>query len=140
ARRGPLARRYARVVAGEPLDASGARDLLASLRAAGQDDILIGALILTSPDRRTIPPPLLPEFHRLAEATGDPWFGLLAAEQQAGALLARGEFEAAEAALMSALSTCAATRLEFRCLRLQHQLGESYLWLLRLSDARRVID
>ncbi|TMQ24547.1 MAG: CHAT domain-containing protein [Deltaproteobacteria bacterium] len=139
ARRGPLARRYAAVVAGEALDAAAARELLAALRAAKQDDILLGALILTSPDRRTVPPALLPELRGLADATGDAWFRLLAIEQEAGARVARGEADAAEAQLLPALASCPATRLEFRCLRLQLLLGESYRAMLRLADARRVI-
>jgi tetratricopeptide (TPR) repeat protein len=135
-RRGPLAARYARVVAGERLDPAGARDLLGALRAARQDDILLGALVLTSPDRRTVPPALLPEFRRLAEATGDPWFRVAAAEQEAGALIARGEFEAAEALMLPALAGCT---LDFRCTRLALVLGDNYLLMQRLSDARRVI-
>ncbi|HEX7842125.1 MAG TPA: hypothetical protein VF469_31855, partial [Kofleriaceae bacterium] len=55
-RRGPLAARYARVVAGEPLDPAAAQGLLAALRAARQDDILLGALIRTSPDHHAVPP------------------------------------------------------------------------------------
>jgi len=138
-RRGPLAARYASVVAGERLDPAAARDFLAALRAAGQDDLLLGALILTSPDRRTVPPALLPELHRLAEATGEPWFRLLTVEQEAGALITRGAYEAAEVMARAALATCAASHLDFRCVRLEFVLGESYLTMLRLSDARRVI-
>jgi cellulose synthase operon protein C len=138
-RRGPLAARYASVVAGAQLDPAAARAFLAALRAAGQDDILLGALILTSPDRRTVAPAMLPELHRLAEATGEPWFHLLAVEQEAGALVTRGEPSAAEALLLSALATCAASQLDFRCVRLELVLGQSYLAALRLSEARRVI-
>jgi len=135
-RRGPLAARYARVVAGERLDPAGARDFLAALRAAKQDDILLGALIQASPDRRTVPPALLPEFRRLAEATGDPWFHLLAVEQEAGALIERGEFEAAEALALPALAGCT---VDYRCTRLAYVLGDGYLFMQRLSDARRVL-
>ncbi|HMG20309.1 MAG TPA: zf-HC2 domain-containing protein, partial [Kofleriaceae bacterium] len=139
ARRGPLAARYARVVAGEQLDPAATRDLLAALRAARQDDILLGALLLTGPDRRTVPPALLPEFRRLAEATGDPWFRMLAAEQEAGARRAEGDLAAVEAVLVPALAGCTASELDFRCARLDFVLGEAYLAMLRLSDARRTI-
>src|SRR6185503_1994075 len=135
-RRGPLAARYARIIAGERVDAAAARDFLAALRAARQDDILLGALIHTSPDRRTVPPELLPEFRRLAEATGDPWFHLLAVEQEASTLAARGESEAVEALVLPALAGCT---IDYRCARLAMVLGDSYLLMLRLSDARRVL-
>jgi cellulose synthase operon protein C len=135
-RRGPLAARYARIIAGERIDPAAARDFLAALRAARQDDILLGALIQTAPDRKTVPPALLPEFRRLADATGDPWFRLLAVEQEAGALIARGEFEAAEALALPALTGCT---VDYRCIRLAYVLGDSYLFMQRLSDARRVL-
>ena len=138
-RRGALAARYARVVAGEALAPAAARELLAALRSAHQDDILIGAMILTSPDRRTVPAALLPELARLAEATGDPWFRLLAIEQRANALLSAGDFAAVELAVLPALAGCRTSRLDFRCMRLDHTLAGSYLFMLRLSDARRVI-
>jgi tetratricopeptide (TPR) repeat protein len=137
-RRGPLAARYASVVAGERLAPRAANDLLAALRAARQDDILLGALILTSPDRRTVPPALVPELRRLAEATGEPWFRMLAVEQEATALAARGEREAAELLVLRARAACTA-RLDFRCARLDFVLAETYLAMLRLSDARRAI-
>jgi len=139
ARRGPLAARYARVVAGEPLDPAAAGEFLAQLRAAGQDDILLGAMILTSPDRRTVPPALLTEFRRLADATGDLWFRLLAVEQQARALLARGDYAGVEVAVLAVLPSCRTGALDFRCMRLENVLAESYRAMLRLSDARRVI-
>jgi hypothetical protein len=140
ARRRPLAERYARVVAGEVLDPAAVRDFFGALRAARQDDILLGALILTSPDRRVIPAALVPAYRRLASATGDPWFRLFAIEQEAAGLVARGEFAAAEALAAPALAGCATTRLGLRCVRLAAVLAESYLASLRLSDARRVID
>jgi len=138
-RRGPLAARYARVVAGEALDPAAAGAFLAQLRAAGQGDILLGAMILTSPDRRTVPAALLPEFRRLADATGHLWFRLLAVEQQARALLARGEYAAVEVAVLAALPSCRTGELDFRCMRLENVLADGYLAMLRLSDARRVI-
>ncbi|HEX7842217.1 MAG TPA: CHAT domain-containing protein, partial [Kofleriaceae bacterium] len=71
--------------------------------------------------------------------TGDPWFRLLAIEQDATALVASGQTDAAEALVLPALATCSTTRLAFRCLRLAFVLGEHYLATLRLSDARRAI-
>ena len=140
ARRRPFAARYAKLVAGQRLDAATGRAFVDELRAAGQDDLLLGALIRASTDGRTVPPPLLPELRRLAGATGNPWFELLATEQEAGALTARGELERAEVAVRRALATCDQTRLDFRCARLELELARSYTEANRLSDARRAVE
>ena len=138
ARRGPLAQRYAALVAGERLDDAAARRLLAELRAAGQTDILLGAMIWTGPGR-SVAPALLAEYRRLADAAADPWFALLATEQEARAAIDRGQPEAVEVPVRAALATCRARKREFRCIRLEFVLVESYLALLRLVDARRVL-
>ena len=137
-RRGPLATRYAALVAGAQLDDAATRGLLAQLRAAGQADILLGALIWTGPGRN-VAPALLAEYRRLADAAADPWFAMLATEQEARAAIDRGQPEAVELPVRAALQTCRTLKLEFRCIRLALVLGESYLAVLRLVDARRVL-
>jgi hypothetical protein len=137
-RRAPLAARYAEVVAGKRLDAAEARALQAALRAGRHDDLLLGALIRTSADGHTVPAEQLPEFQRLAAATGDPWFAMLAAEQAAGALRARGEHVSAEVIARAALTACGREGLDFRCARVELGLAEGYLDSNRLDDARRV--
>jgi hypothetical protein len=134
--RGPLAARYARLVAG---DATEDATLLADLRAARQDDILIGALMLFSPDGSSVPAAQLPELRRLTDATGQRWFQLLEIEQRARAALAADQPAAAELAILPALAACADPRLDMWCTRLQLVLGQSYLASQRLSDARRVL-
>lgn len=140
ARRAPLAARYAAVVTahltGARLDPAGAAALQADLRRARQDDILLGALIRTSADGMTVPAAQLPELRRLATATADPWFALVADEQQGKALIARGDHDAAERVLRQALAGC---RFEFRCARLELLLGRAYLELGRTAEARRVL-
>lgn len=138
--RGPLAVRYGQILAGEQLDETATEAYLAALRRAKQDDILIGALLICSADRRTVPPSRLPEYRHLAQATGEPWFAMLAAEQEANALLARDDAEAAEAVARPAYALCATSVLDLRCARLANILGDAYLAMLRPSDARRVIE
>ena len=137
-RRGPLAARYAKLVAGQPLDPAAARAFLDALRAARQDDILLGALVRTRPDQ-VVPEAELPELRRLAGAAAAPWFRLLAAQKQAAVLIARGDAEAAELTVLPALAECRTSYLDFWCAQLDLALGESYLISLRLSDARRVL-
>lgn len=135
--RAPLARRYAALAGGQRLDEAGARDLLGALRAAKQDDILLGAIFLTSGAH--VPAASMPEYRRLAAATHDPWFELLAIEQEAGVLIASGDHVAAEALVLPALARCATSPLDYRCATLDLVLGQSYLTSLRLADARRVL-
>ncbi|NVB83830.1 MAG: CHAT domain-containing protein [Kofleriaceae bacterium] len=135
--RAPLARRYAALARGQRLDEAGARDLLGALRAARQDDILLGATFLTSAGH--VPTASMPEYKRLAAAMHDPWFDLLAIEQEASALIADGDHEPAEALVLPALARCASSALDYRCATLDLVLGQSYLTSLRLADARRVL-
>jgi tetratricopeptide (TPR) repeat protein len=138
-RRGPLAARYAKIVDRQRLDPAATRDFLAALRAAHQDDILLGALVLTSPDGVAVVPDQLPELRRLADATGEPWFRMLATVQEAMALVAQGDAQAAELKALPALAGCTTGRLDLLCAQLDIALGDAYLIALRLSDARRVL-
>lgn len=136
--RAPLARRYAALVAGGRLDDAAARDLLAALRAAHADDILLGAIVRTAP-RGQVAADAIPELRRLCDATGDPWFHLLAIERAMAALLTRGDRVGAEAVALPALATCETSKLDYRCVAIAMILGESYIHVVRLSDARRLI-
>ncbi|TMQ11819.1 MAG: hypothetical protein E6J91_22120 [Deltaproteobacteria bacterium] len=136
--RAPLARRYAPLVAGEQLDDAAARDLIAALRAAHADDILLGAIVRTAPHGK-VAAENVPELRKLCEATGDPWFHLLGVERAMAALLVRGDRSGAEAIALPALETCQTSRLDYRCVAIAMILGESYIHMVRLSDARRLI-
>ncbi|HTE55091.1 MAG TPA: CHAT domain-containing protein [Kofleriaceae bacterium] len=139
ARRAPLARTYAAIRAGErPTGAARAR-YLDAIRRAGATDLLLGALVLLGPDGRTVAGDDLVEFVRVARATGDPWFDLLAAEQEALVRTARGDLFAAESILMGALERCGAAALPYRCMRLGSMLAEVYVDLHRLPEARRAL-
>jgi len=133
ARRAPLARRYAQLVAGA-LDDAGKRELLSQLRGAKQDDILLGAIVQVN--RVQVPATLLPEVQRIAGDLRDPWFHLLAVEHAAGLRVAGGDPTAAEGLLLPELAHCT---IDYRCTSLDLMLGESYLLTLRLADTRRVV-
>jgi hypothetical protein len=137
-RRAPLAERYATFLAGQRPDEAAAHAWFAALRAAKQDDILLGAIVLVSSGR--VPSAQIPELRRLAAELHDPWFDLLAVEQAARAAISSGDYAAAEALVLPALASCATRPIEYRCANLDSVLGESYLLTLRLSDMRRVVD
>ncbi len=135
--RGPLARTYAELANGQPPAARGR--YLAALRASRQHDILIGALIRLGPDGRTAAASDLPELARLAHASGDPWFELLAAEQEARVHAARGDLLDAEAVLLRAREQCRLAAIPYRCVKLAAQLVDVYVTLHRFDEARRVL-
>lgn len=137
ARRAPLARRYAALAGGQRLDPAGATALLAALRAAGQDDLLYGAMVRVF--RPQVPPAELPELRRLTGALHDPWFELLTVEQTAKAALAGGDLAGAEAVVLPALAGCERRSIDYRCALLEQVLGGIYLGSLRLPDTRRVV-
>ncbi len=132
-RRGPLAQRYAALVAGT-LDDAGRAQLIPALRAAQQDDMLLGAILLLHPQR--VPAALVPELRRVADALGDPWFHLLAVEHTADQLVAVGDHAAVEALVLPELARCT---IDYRCVVLDLVLAESYVLGLRLADTRRVV-
>jgi len=133
--RGPLAAQYARLIAGERLDAQAATRYLQALRSAGQEDILLGAMLQTSGgllDARQ-----LEEYRALARRSGDPWFELLAAEREAHTLARAHDPVGAERVLLDALAACDDEPLEFRCGRLELQLADVYLLTYRLAEAQQ---
>ncbi|HWM88240.1 MAG TPA: CHAT domain-containing protein [Kofleriaceae bacterium] len=137
--RGPLARRYAELAAGTPLAPAARARYLAALRAARQHDILIGALVRLGAERGTADESDIPELVRLARASGDPWFELLAAEQEARVRATRGDLLAAESVLLRARETCRITAIPYRCVKLDAQLVDIYATLHRFDEARRVL-
>ena len=81
--RAPLAATYQRLSANPAaLDKPAAEQFLAALRHAHEDDLLLGALILLN---RTGD-----EMQRLARATNDPWYRVVAADYEAIDLVAHG--------------------------------------------------
>jgi CHAT domain len=134
--RAPLAARYANLVAGK-LDDTAKSALIADARAAKQDDILLGALLLGGPGNQ-VTPANLDEYVRLAGATGDPWFELLATEQRSAVASDRADWSGA-ASLLGAVTRCDAPGFEYRCMKIWRQLAESYQHLHRLAASAEAL-
>jgi cellulose synthase operon protein C len=130
-RRRPFAETYAKLALGS-LPLAELPAFLDRLRRSEEQDILLGALLFN--------PALLAsvgEYRKLALATGDPWFELLAQEREAAAELARGEYARAEVRLLEALRRCQGTaRLDYRCAQVEQRLSTVYDTLHRLQEAR----
>jgi hypothetical protein len=122
--RGPLAATFARVLSGS-LDASAAEDFLRQLQAAGEPDLLVGALPLL----RQLPA-RLNVYEAAAREVGDPWFVMDVELRRARAQSAAGEPEKAEATLRAWLPLCEQQGLDYRCAEMAQALAE-------LSTARR---
>ena len=116
--------RYARLLAQPPPDRHDQERIVAQLRAAGQPDLLLGALL------RVQEPVLghhIAELVRLARASHDPYLDEIAAEYVARAQQASGRAIEAEASLRQAVDQCAARDVELRCAYLHIRLIELYL-------------
>jgi hypothetical protein len=113
--------------------------LVAALRAARADDLLIGVLMKTNDDRWTVNPREIDEFARLTAASPDPWMQLLGLQQQAQLALKQEDFTRAEAVLLRAKQRCTPQAPAFRCITIHKLLGELYLRWQRLPEARAVL-
>jgi hypothetical protein len=113
--------------------------LVAGLRAARADDLLIGVLMKTGDDRWTVNAKEIDEFARLTAASPDPWMQLLGLQQQAQLAQKQEDFTRAEAILLRAKQRCAAAAPAFRCITVGKLLGELYLRWQRLPEARAVL-
>jgi hypothetical protein len=126
--RAPLAREYRRLNpgAGTPKENEA---FLTALRRAGQDDILVLALIVLRTARLD-----LDELDRLARASGDPWFRAIDDGKRAETL---GDPDAA-ALLRQSLDRCRAARMPYRCVPLASQLVGVLIRLHRTAEADRI--
>jgi tetratricopeptide (TPR) repeat protein len=124
--RGPLAARYAAIVAGEIPSGAELEAYLARLRRARQGDILFGALLRTSPGW-VLGSRHIDEYEQIAERSGDPWHRLVAAEQRAARQSADGAPLAAIETLSAALATCERLELAYRCASLATRSAEVWL-------------
>lgn len=127
-RRAPWAEAYAQLAQGT-LPPERRQALIDELLRSTEDDLLMGTLVYAQAVGRH-----LEAFEAKAEASQDPWFRLLAAQERAAVQLARGHEEDARQTLLAALSACDA-RLEFRCELLRLRLIEIQSKQLRLDEA-----
>jgi hypothetical protein len=132
--RAPLARTYAQLAANYDLfDVKGLEVYLDKLRAAGLDDLILGALFLSH--RGVHVRDHMDEYRELARRSGDPWFALIAENEAAKAEMARGEYPQAEERLGKALARCQREALDYRCAWIEHALVRVYLSLYALPEA-----
>jgi hypothetical protein len=124
-----------------PVPAGAARaQLLAALRAAHADDLLIGVLMKISGDRRVVDRGEIAEFARLTAASPDPWMQILGLQQQAEVALNQDDMVGAEAILLRAKQRCAEPGAPgFRCILINRLLGKLYLEWQRLPEAHAVL-
>ena len=126
--RKPLAERYRELALGRATPEA-IRALLAAV-ATGPDDIKMGTIVVANQVGAR-----LDEYRRLAAATGDPWF-LLIAEQAAAAVdNARGDYPAAEHRLRDAIALANRERLSYRANRLENDLIDLHIRTQLLSLA-----
>jgi hypothetical protein len=129
-----------RTGAERPVPAGAERSrLVAALRAAHADDLLIGVLMKTGDDRRTVNASEIDEFARLTAASPDPWMQLLGLQQQAQLALKQEDYLRAEAILLRARQRCTPVAPAFRCVTISRLLGDLYLRWQRLPEARAVL-
>jgi hypothetical protein len=130
-RRAPLALGYAAALRRAPSGAA-AEAWLATLTRAGADadDILLGAYYLCNRQMEH-----LPDYLRLAQASGDPWYAVLALQFSAAAESARGDLAAVERDLQRAIDVAGARGLEFRWLRVAFQWSQQLVVQTRLRQA-----
>ncbi|QSQ24167.1 CHAT domain-containing protein [Pyxidicoccus parkwayensis] len=115
--RAPLARDYIRLTKSE-LKGAEAEAFISRLREARQEDILLGALAYGDPREHP------DEYRALALATKDPWFTLLAEEQQAKAEALRDDLYGAQERLEAAVQSCRNdARQGYRCMTMMRELG-----------------
>ncbi|QRK11514.1 CHAT domain-containing protein [Archangium violaceum] len=129
ARRAPLARAYGELRQGT-LPPERVQALIAQLLRSPEDDLLLGVLVYA----RAVGSHL-EAFEARAEASQDPWFRLLAAQERAAAQVARGEEEEARQTLLGALALCATTPIEYRCQLIRMELAGIQSKQLRLDEA-----
>ncbi|HEX4458905.1 MAG TPA: hypothetical protein VIA18_13105, partial [Polyangia bacterium] len=131
ARRAPLAKTYAAALDHYPTGAA-AEAWFATLARAGADadDILLGAYYLCYRQMAH-----LDDYERLARATNDPWFAVLALQFEATAEDARSDLAAVERDMQAALDLADARGLAYRWLRVAFDWSQTLNTQARLKQA-----
>lgn len=134
-RRAPLAELYRLYVFQYKPVPGGTPAYLEKLRAAGEFDILLGALIFAQEASKDVE-----GYARLAAQSRDPWFLLIAEHERAKAAIRRGELFQAEQILLAATRQCRGGKLAYRCGALLERLGMVYRRLWRIPEATRSME
>jgi hypothetical protein len=130
-RRAPLARRYLELYRTHKVE-GGLPAYLDEVWRAGERDLYLGALVRERKVREH-----LERFVALATRVGDPWFLLLAEQEQALAAISRGELLRAEQLLLGAVARCGRQPIGYRCVPIESDLGELYRQLHRLPESNK---
>ncbi len=130
--RGPLANIYYHLATSSTHFSTQEIDqFLIDLRINKQDDILLGALLLSDRVEDN-----LTEYLHLASKSGDPWFSMLGEQLRATVEIAHGRPLEAEPNLVRAVSQCRVGLLHYRCAYLYFKLGDLYKKLNRTVEAK----
>ena len=127
--RKPLADRYREVALGKATREATAA-LLADLERTGPDDIRMGAMVFAGKVGSQ-----LDDYRRLAAATGDPWFTLIAENAAALDDIAQHRPAAAEHRLQEAIALGRREHMAYRTIRLESDLIKLHKRNLQLSQA-----
>ncbi|MBZ4416546.1 CHAT domain-containing protein [Myxococcus sp. RHSTA-1-4] len=129
-RRGPLAVEYAKLVRrAHPAPAA----FIQRLRAAGETDLLLGALLL-----RLDVPREPAEVEALTRGWDDPWMGVLAQEELARLEELAGRSWQSSQRLRDTLRACREQELGLRCLDLQRRMSHHATTANRLAEAEEL--
>ncbi|WP_164016613.1 CHAT domain-containing protein [Pyxidicoccus trucidator] len=129
-RRSPLAGEYARLVRRTHADPAA---FIQRLRGSGEEDLLLGALLLSP----TVPRELT-EVETLASHWNDPWVGVLVQEELSRLEYLAGQPWQAGQRLRSALRKCREQELGLRCLDLQRRMSHAATSANRLAEAEEL--
>ncbi|TSC34516.1 CHAT domain-containing protein [Corallococcus sp. Z5C101001] len=145
-RRAPLARDYAELVRALRAQALGLpmtesqKDWLsetrqaafvATLRASGEEDVLLGVLVLTGAVRGD-----LPRFE--SAASTDPWFALTVARERSAEQWRGPHREQALRTLLEAYRLfCSISGLDYRCIQIDIDLSDRSIQLHQLAEANK---
>ncbi|MFL5347852.1 MAG: zf-HC2 domain-containing protein [Hyalangium sp.] len=128
--RGPLAATFAQGLAGT-LEPSAAEGFIRQLQAAGEQDMLLGALPLLH-----LLPARMELYATAARSVGDSWFLMGLEAYRARQQLAASQLSQMEATLTAALPTCEQQGLDARCAELYQLRAELFVAQHRLPEAR----
>ncbi|NJO56119.1 MAG: hypothetical protein HC834_06935 [Rhodospirillales bacterium] len=118
------------VLTGEALEV-----YLQALREANASDLLMGALVLTGKLNEH-----LDEYQRLAKATQDPWFLLIAEQERAEQERVHNQEADAINRLLLGIQQCGELHMEYRCRQLELALAVHYRLRRELPLAQKVAD
>lgn len=132
--RGPSLAIYRALTMTPALSDADKAGLMAQLRASGQDDLVLGALLRTGMLRDH-----QDEYARLAKATGDAYFAEIAVEYDAVAKRESGRAAEAEHILRDAVAQCTMRAVERRCAYLYLALAELYIDRHEPTEATKTV-